>query len=759
MTMAQNQIANQVEDELLHDITKERYLHYAMSVVKGRALPDVRDGLKPVQRRVLYAMYKDLKLTSNKPHRKSAAVVGEVMGNYHPHGDSSTYGTLVRMAQPFSTNIPLVDGYGNFGSIDGDKAAAMRYTEARLSPIASELMEDLKKDTVEMRPNYDKTTEEPEVLPTRVPLLLVNGSIGIAVGMSTSIPPHNLKEVCDVTIDLIRNPNRRISTLIKHHLKGPDFPTGGTIVEDQEEITEIYEEGSGSVTIRSDWEIEDLGHGCKQIVFTELPYQCCKESVVEEIAEHILDNELPQAKDVRDESTDDIRLVVELKRGADIDAVLAFLFKKTGLEDRFSINLTCLKPTDKQESTVPAQMDLKEILEEYIEFRMEIIENRLEYDHDKLTKRIHILEGYETIFDNTDGALDIIQSCSEKSEAKDELKAEFGLDKKQASSVLNSKIYTLMEGEKQEIKDELSEKRDEKDRIEELLNDRDKREKLLIKELKRIKKTFGEDRKSDIEGQVDSYEYNDALFIEEENVKLIVSRGGWTSYQGSYTSVDKLRTKDNDEPGWVIDTTTRSTALFFSSNGRVYTARVNELEKTTGYGSPIQAKFDFDDGEKIVSVVTSDEFDDEEVVAVSSEGKGVRVDPSRFEDPSTVRGRRFMKVDDNQDVLNVNLIEDDSPLLVVTEGGRINVFDTEEVSFMKSVAQGVRCIRLEDGDEVIAAKVVNSRGGNLVVETTNGAEKNLTANTYDELERDSKGHHLMKRGGISKWNRKVIEVK
>jgi DNA gyrase subunit A len=753
---------SQIKKENIQDVTKERYLHYAMSVVKGRALPDVRDGLKPSQRRLLYAMYHDLKLTHNKPHRKSAAVVGETMGNYHPHGDASLYGTLVKMAQPFSTNIPLIDGYGNFGSIDGDSAAAMRYTESRLSPIASELMTDLKKNTVRMKKNYDNTTEEPEVLPTRIPLLLVNGAIGIAVGMSTSVPPHNLSEVCDAVIDLIRNPNRRISTLVKHHIKGPDFPTGGTIVEDRDEITEIYEEGSGSVTIRASWEIEDSGRRRERIVFSDLPYNVNKEKVVEKIAEYILDDELPQVKDVIDESTDDIRIGVELKQGANLEPVLAFLFKKTPLEDKFQVNLTCLRPEDGMESPVPEKMNLKSILEEYIDFRMKIIKNRLEYDLEKLKKRIHILEGYESIFSRTDDALEIIQSCSEKSEAKKELKAEFDLDNKQVSSVLNSKIYRLMEGEKKAIQEELEDKRRERDHIEELLSDHSKREKVLIDELKKIKKEFGEDRKSRIEKDVDSYKYDESQFIEEEDVKLIVSRGGWTSYQKSYSSLDKLYIKDNDEVGWVIDTDTRSTAMFFTNEGRVYTERVAELESTTGYGNPIQAEFDFDNGEQIIAVHTSNEFDDDddELIALCSEGKGVRISPSKYEEPSTVRGRKFKKTNDEYEVLNVcQYTGDEEKLAIVTEEGRINVFDPGKVSFMKSSAYGVRSIKLENDDKGVAFQVFNDRLGKLKVETSNGAERKITEDTYDSRSRSSEGHWLIKRGSINKWIREPVEVK
>jgi DNA gyrase subunit A len=751
-------IADTIKDRDLSEVTKERYLHYAMSVVKGRALPDVRDGLKPVQRRVLYAMYEDLSLTSDKPHRKSATVVGEVLGSYHAHGDASTYGTLVRMAQPFSTHHPLVDGYGNFGSIDGDEAAAYRYTECRLTSIASETMADLDADTVEMQDNFDNTTKEPEVLPTRVPLLLVNGSIGIAVGMSTSIPPHSLENVCNAVIDLVRHPNRRISTIVKNELKGPDFPTGGTIVDDLDEVTSIYEEGSGSVTLRASWTVEDGGRSGDNIVFTELPYQLNKEKVVENIAEHILDDELPQVKDVRDESTEDIRLVIDLKRGAPVDAVLAYLFKETDLQTRFHVNLTCLKPEGGK--TVPRQMNLKDILNEYIDFRMDVIRRRLEDELDDLNRRIHILKGYDIVFEHTDKAVNIIQSCQKRSEAKDKLHDEFGLDEKQASSVLSSRIYSLMQGERKKVQEELDDKTSRRDRIQSLLSDKDKREQLLINELKRIKKEYGRDRRTSIYNDPPDYQYDEAMFIEKEDVKLVVTDQGWVSHQKSYSSLDKIRTKDHDEPKWVLDTDTKHTALFFTNRGRVYTERINELPSTTGYGEPVQTLFDFSNGEHVVSVITSDAFDTEgRVVAISTEGKGVRVDPSRFEQPSKVTGRRFMKVSDSQEVVNVSLVVNkDAPLALATENGRINVIDTEDVSFMKSVAKGVDCILLEDDDRVLAAQTIDDREGRLMLETSNGAERKITENTYDLSGRRTKGKWVIKRGSLEAWHKQTIEI-
>ncbi|MFB6280119.1 MAG: DNA gyrase subunit A, partial [Salinibacter sp.] len=374
----------------LHETARKRYLNYALSVITSRALPDIRDGLKPVQRRILYAMFDSLNLYPDKRHRKSATVVGETMGKYHPHGDKAIYDAMVRMAQSFSLRAPLVDGHGNFGSIDGDNAAAMRYTEAKLRPLAMEMLEGLRDETVDYRDNFDGTLEEPVVLPSRVPTLLVNGASGIAVGMATNIPPHNLGEVVDAALHMIEEPDVDTPTLVREHIQGPDFPTGGRILNTREELAEMYETGSGTIEMRGAYRTK----GKTRAIIESVPYGVDKSKIVEEIADHIAEENVPQLSNVRDESTDDVRIVLELKRGSDTEAALAYLYKHTKLQKRFHVNLTCLVPTDEEDVKEPRQVDLRSILRHFLDFRLEVVTRRLRNELGELEARIHILEGF-----------------------------------------------------------------------------------------------------------------------------------------------------------------------------------------------------------------------------------------------------------------------------------------------------------------------------------------------------------------------------
>ncbi len=397
----------------LHDAAQARYLNYALSVITSRALPDVRDGLKPVQRRILYTMWQQ-NLTADVKHRKCAKVVGDVMGNYHPHGDSALYETLVRMAQPFSLRYPLVDGSGNFGSLDGDNAAAMRYTECRLARISDEILTEIDQDTVAFRPNYDGTREEPVVLPARIPNLLVNGATGIAVGMATNIPPHNLKEVCAALIAMIDADMDLSNVQLVKHIKGPDFPTGGQIMNTLPEIREIYKTGSGTIRIRSHWQEGPASRGGKTIFITSVPYGVNKATLVERIADVALSRKLPHLLDVKDLSTDDVRIALELKGDADKRMVMAYLYKHTPLQSNFPVNLTCLVPTENPAVCKPERLELHQILWQFLHFRLEVVRARLKFELEALNKRIHILEGFETVFDALDEILKIVR----KSEGK-----------------------------------------------------------------------------------------------------------------------------------------------------------------------------------------------------------------------------------------------------------------------------------------------------------------------------------------------------
>ncbi|HSZ81563.1 MAG TPA: DNA topoisomerase (ATP-hydrolyzing), partial [Polyangia bacterium] len=461
---------------------QRRYLNYAVSVITSRALPDVRDGLKPVQRRILYAMYANLHLYPDGRFRKSATIVGEVLGKFHPHGDTSCYEAMVRMAQPFSTRGLLVDGHGNFGSLDGDGAAAYRYTEARLAPLAMELLSEIKQGTVDFRPNYDGTLEEPIVLPARVPQLLVNGSTGIAVGMATNIPPHNLVEVCEAAVALIDDKTLETKDLLKY-VKGPDFPTGGLITNSKKELREIYETGQGGVRVRGEWKSEKGARGGETIVVTSIPYALSKATLVERIADVIIEKKLPLLVDVRDESTDDVRIVLELRPGADPALVMSYLFKHTPLEQSFFVNLTCLVPTENKEIAAPARLNLRSILREFLDFREEVVRRRFEFELAELERRIHILEGFAIIFDLLDEAIRIIRKSDGKADAAEKLIKRFELTAVQTEAILELKLYKLARLEILAITEELKDKRAAAKEIKAILGDKKKLWKVIRDEL------------------------------------------------------------------------------------------------------------------------------------------------------------------------------------------------------------------------------------------------------------------------------------
>ncbi|MBA2662714.1 MAG: DNA topoisomerase IV subunit A, partial [Bradymonadaceae bacterium] len=659
----------EIHEVPLHETAQERYLNYAMSVITSRALPDVRDGLKPVQRRILYAMFTNLRLTHDARYRKSAAIVGEVMGKYHPHGDQSIYDAMVRMAQHFSVRYTLVDGHGNFGSVDGDGAAAMRYTEAKLRALSSELLDEIRKQTVSFRPNYDGTVFEPVVLPAQFPNLLVNGATGIAVGMATNIPPHNLTEVLDAALAVIAKPGLEIQDLVPHYIKGPDFPTGGVLLNTVEELRSIYSEGSGSLVTRAEWEIEKEGSK-RQIIVTSIPYMVNKATLIEKIADYIISEKLPQIIDVRDESTDDVRVVLELKKGADEEAAMAFLFKHTPLEDRFHVNLTCLVPSDNPQIPSPAKVDLKEMLRYFLDFRMDVVIKRTEFDLEALLRRIHILEGFEIIFGDLDTAIRLIRASESKRDAADKLIDHFGIDDEQAEAVLETKLYRLARLEIEMIRAELAEKRGEAAGLQKLLDSDDMRWKLIAKELAEIRRAYGDPRRTRVDVELKTLAYSEEAYIVAEDTWVMVSRDGRIKRQKSYSDLSTIRVRDNDQIGWVLPGITRATVIVFSNMGRAYTVRIAEIIATTGYGDPIQAIFDFVDGEKVVGVMTNDdrvlmraapdqsslvpEEDNGEpqMVALSEHGQSIRFGIEAFTEPSTVKGRLYMRLDDKDRIVN-----------------------------------------------------------------------------------------------------------
>ncbi|HZL96705.1 MAG TPA: DNA topoisomerase (ATP-hydrolyzing), partial [Vicinamibacterales bacterium] len=511
------------EDEkvALHEAAQARYLNYALSVITSRALPDVRDGLKPVQRRILYTMWQQ-NLTADAKHRKCAKVVGDVMGNYHPHGDAALYETLVRMAQPFSLRYPLVDGSGNFGSLDGDSAAAMRYTECRLARISDELLTEIDQDTVTFRPNYDGTREEPVVLPSRIPNLLVNGATGIAVGMATNIPPHNLSEVCTALVKMIDADMEIGNAQLCKYIKGPDFPTGGEIVNTQTEIRDIYKTGSGTIRIRGTWEEGPATRSGKTIYITSVPYMVNKATLVERIADIALSRKLPHLVDVKDVSTDDVRIALELKSDANKRMVMAYLYKHTPLQSNFPVNLTCLIPTENPLVGKPDRLELHDILWQFLHFRLEVVRARLKHELEALKKRIHILEGFEIVFDALDEILRIVRKSDGKQDAAEKIMARFKLDAEQTDAILELKIYRLARLEILVIQEELAAKRKRAKDIGGLLKRDADLWKIVRAEIEEVQKLHGDERRSTITGEVDEEEYTaDDFIIEEDNVVVV----------------------------------------------------------------------------------------------------------------------------------------------------------------------------------------------------------------------------------------------
>src|SRR5207248_5985200 len=492
----------------LHEEARRRYLNYALSVITARALPDVRDGLKPVQRRILYGMYNDLRLTSDAKYQKCAQVVGHIMGRYHPHGDTAIYDALVRMTQDFSLRHPLVDGHGNFGSLDGDSAAAYRYTECRLTPVASELLTELSKQTVGFRPNYDGTRFEPIVIPARVPQLLMNGTTGIAVGMATNVPPHNLGELADALIELSKDAKLETKDLLKH-IKGPDFPTGGLVLNSRAELREIYETGQGGVRMRGEWKVEDLPRGGKQIVVTSIPYTVNKSSLVAKLGEIVRERKLAHLVDVRDESTKDVRIVLEIKRDSDPELVMAYVFKNTQLQTNFNVNMTCLVPTENPEVGTPQRLGLKEILRYFLDFRFEVVTKRFEFDLAEVQKRLHILQGFEKVYDALDEMIKIIRKSDGKEDAATKLMKRFEIDEVQTDAILDMRIYKLARLEILVVQKEAKEKRAEAKELKTLLASDRQRWGVVREEIKEIASQYGDKRRTRIGGGGEEVEYSE----------------------------------------------------------------------------------------------------------------------------------------------------------------------------------------------------------------------------------------------------------
>jgi DNA gyrase subunit A len=683
---------------------KKRFLWYAISTIAARALPDVRDGLKPVHRRLLYAMYR-MKLGPESRFRKSAAVVGDVLGKYHPHGDQAAYDTLVRLAQPFTLRYPLIEGQGNFGSIDGDSAAAMRYTEARLSPLAMEVIREIEQNTAPFRPNYDSTLLEPVFLPSRIPNLLINGSAGIAVGMATNIPPHNLTEVIKALVALIDDPSLTTSRLLKF-IKGPDFPTGGLMITGRKELLAIYEEGRGSIKVRGEWKTEKLPRGRKLIVITSIPYGVNKSRLVEKIAQIIIDKKIPAFYDVRDESDEEMRVVIEIKGELNIDKAMAFVYRYTDLEQSFAANLTALDPNN-----IPRRMSLLEMLKIFLQFRFDTVRKRLEFDLGKILDRLHILRGLLKVLVDLENAIILIRRSKSRDEARRGLMRKFGIDEKQANAVLDLRLSSLVSLEIKKITDEAETLDMERKRIEAVLGSAGKLKTVVRNELLEIVKTYGDKRKTLLAGAVaDEEEYSEADFIAHEKCFVIVSRNGWVRRIRKEPNRDQLRFRENDSLMNIIPMDTSEHICFFSSAGRLYVIDAYKLQQTTGFGEPVQSIFKFGDGEKLVAVsrmphIASGRRDDGEFLVVMENGSGFRLRRGDISE-TTRAGRRFANLKQDNAVLYL-LPADKSLVYIAGSGGKGLLFRLEEVPVLSGPGAGVRLIKLKEGDRIIGVRNVD----------------------------------------------------
>jgi DNA gyrase subunit A len=749
------------EGVALHEAAQSRYLNYALSVITSRALPDVRDGLKPVQRRILYTMWQQ-NLTADAKHRKCAKVVGDVMGSYHPHGDAALYETLVRMAQAFSLRYPLVDGSGNFGSLDGDSAAAMRYTECRLARISDEMLSEIDQRTVHFRPNYDGTKTEPVVLPARIPNLLINGATGIAVGMATNIPPHNLGEVSTALIKLLDN-DELSSVQLCRYVKGPDFPTGGQILNSAEELKEIYKTGSGTIRLRATWEEGPATRGGQTLYVTSIPYTVNKAALVERIADVVLSRKLPPLLDVKDVSTDDVRIALEIKKDADPRMVMAYLFKNTPLQTNFIVNLTCLIPTENPEVGRPERADLKSILWHFLHFRLEVVTARLEHELESLKKRIHVLEGFEKVFDALDEIIRIIRKSDGKADAAEKIIKRFDLDAEQADAILELKLYRLARLEILVIQNELADKRKRARQISALLKDDEARWKVVREEIEAIHRKYGDKRRTAIEAVEEVAFTADDFIVEEDNV-VIVSRDGWVKRQKEVRDLSTTRLREGDSVLAVVQGSTRATAVFFSNFGVAYTTRIIDVPASTGYGEPIQKLFKLRDGERVVGAMSLDPRVSGEIatrkegqappvhaVAVTSDGYSLRFSLESLVEPSTRAGRRFARPSDGVEVLGVERVTGKEIIIAATREAHGMLTRVDEINFLSGPGKGVILMKLSSKDDaVLGFRIATGDRDLLRVETSRGAELTISLGKYDPTGRGGKGRELLQRGQFTR---------
>lgn len=759
-------MAETIEAASIVKETQDRYLTYALSVIQSRALPDVRDGLKPVQRRIIYTMYHDLHLYADAKPRKCSKIAGDVMGNYHPHGDGAIYDALVRLAQNFVMRFPLVDGHGNFGSVDGDAPAASRYTEARLTAVAETLMSEYKQQTVDMRPNYDGTQEEPVVLPAQFPNLLVNGCSGIAVGMATNVPPHNFQDVIKSAVLLIENPEATTAQIMEK-LKGPDFPLGGKIITDRITLRKIYEEGTGTIKVQGEWKVEQTGKK-EQIVITSVPYGVNTDTLKDVIGEIIVSRKLPQLLDMANESHESIRIVLDMRPGTDPNVVMAYLYKHTDLQQNFNYNMTCLVPRSEGGMQPHKNLDIKSVLQYFLHFRYETVRRRFEYDLEQLRKRIHILEGFRIIFDALDEAIRLIRESKGKKDAAEKLMANFTLDEIQTNAILEAQLYRIAQLEIKKILDELKEKKAAAKKIEDILASETKLWGVVKDELTELGEKYSERRRTRIGSAEDTPEFDPEAYIIRENTNLVITREGWIKRVGRLSTGDdgklNTRVRDGDDVLTVVPGSTVDHVIFFAEDGTAYTMRMNEIPVSSGYGEPITKFFRFGDQVRIVSAVTTDprftpgdqETENDEppapyILVVTAAGQVLRTPLAPFRIASTKVGRKFVRLsNENDKVVMVAVPSDETTMFLASANGHIIHFPIAQVNILAGVGKGVLGIKLAPKDRCLGGVLIGSRFDVMEVETTGGKIMEFRRGKYEPTSRGGRGLLAVKRTNFAR---------
>ncbi|MFU0824545.1 DNA gyrase subunit A [Clostridium sp.] len=718
---------------------KKSYIDYAMSVIVGRALPDVRDGLKPVHRRILYSMH-ELGLTPDKPYRKCARIVGDVLGKYHPHGDSAVYDALVRLAQDFSIRYTLVDGHGNFGSVDGDGAAAMRYTEARMQKITAEMLRDINKETVDFMPNFDGEEQEPTVLPSRFPNLLVNGSAGIAVGMATNIPPHNLTEVINGIGMLIDNPDVTIDELMTQ-IKGPDFPTYGLIVG-KSGIRKAYETGRGKITVRARATIEEH-KGRQRIIVTEIPYQVNKAKLIESIAALVKDKKINGISDLRDESDrEGMRIVIELKRDTNANIVLNQLYKHTKMQDSFGIIMLALVNGE------PQVLNLKQILKHYLEFQEEVIRRRTQFDLNKALARAHILEGLRIALDHIDEVIDLIRSSKTPNEAREGLIVQFNLSEKQAQAILDMKLQRLTGLEREKIEEEYNNLMELIKYLEQILQDESLVLKIIKDELNEIKIKYGDERRSEIVSS-NSDDIDDEDLIEDKDVVITLTHAGYikrlpietySAQKRGGRGIQAMSTKEDDFVEHIITTSTHSNIIFFTNLGKAYQLKAYQIPEAgrTAKGMNLVNLIPLSPNEKIQAVLYLNEFNEDSYLIMAT--KNGLIKKTSLDKYASIRknGLNAINLREDDELIGVRITTGDCQIIYVTKDGYAIRFDEKDVRPMGRMASGVKAITLREGDAVVGMEIAQ-KDGELLVVSENGYGKRTHIEEYSLQKRGGKG--------------------